>query len=103
MTGERVDRTTYSPAQGFTHQQEPRTVGQQRISSMHDDTEKGNVTTSSRRSADEVPEFYAPIGLPQNLQKVVVDLVELHRQSKQAHWNLVGTNFRDLHLATLGR
>jgi starvation-inducible DNA-binding protein len=39
-----------------------------------------------------------PRSLPQNLQKVVVDLIELHLQGKQAHWNLVGTNFRDLHL-----
>jgi starvation-inducible DNA-binding protein len=29
---------------------------------------------------------------------VLVDLIELHLQGKQAHWNLVGTNFRDLHL-----
>ena len=27
-----------------------------------------------------------------------MDLIELHLQGKQAHWNLVGTNFRDLHL-----
>jgi starvation-inducible DNA-binding protein len=27
-----------------------------------------------------------------------VDLIELHLQGKQAHWKLVGTNFRDLHL-----
>ena len=26
------------------------------------------------------------------------DLIELHLQGKQAHWNVVGTNFRDLHL-----
>jgi starvation-inducible DNA-binding protein len=45
-----------------------------------------------------VRQFDAPPGLPQNLQKVLVDLVELHLQGKQAHWNLVGTNFRDLHL-----
>jgi starvation-inducible DNA-binding protein len=36
--------------------------------------------------------------LVQNLQEVLVDLVELHLQGKQAHWNLIGTNFRDLHL-----
>src|SRR6202011_1178528 len=47
---------------------------------------------------DEVREFDAPPSLPQNLQKVLVDLIELHLQGKQAHWNLVGTNFRDLHL-----
>lgn len=33
-----------------------------------------------------------------NLQAVLVDLIELHVQGKQAHWNLVGKNFRDLHL-----
>jgi starvation-inducible DNA-binding protein len=33
-----------------------------------------------------------------NLQLVLVDLVELHIQGKQAHWNVVGSNFRDLHL-----
>lgn len=36
--------------------------------------------------------------LSDNLQAVLVDLVELHVQGKQAHWNIVGTNFRDLHL-----
>ena len=53
---------------------------------------------TKRRSDDEVQEFDAPPSLPQNLQKVLVDLIELHLQGKQAHWNLVGTNFRDLHL-----
>lgn len=36
--------------------------------------------------------------LASNLQKVLTDLIELHLQGKQAHWNIVGTNFRDLHL-----
>lgn len=36
--------------------------------------------------------------LANNLQLVLTDLIELHLQGKQAHWNLVGTNFRDLHL-----
>ncbi|MGY4541643.1 starvation-inducible DNA-binding protein [Arthrobacter sp. UYNi723] len=36
--------------------------------------------------------------LASNLQMVLTDLIELHLQAKQAHWNLVGTNFRDLHL-----
>lgn len=53
---------------------------------------------SLRRAHDEVRQFDAPPSLLQNLQKVLVDLVELHLQGKQAHWNLVGTNFRDLHL-----
>ena len=32
------------------------------------------------------------------MQRVLVDLIELQLQGKQAHWNVVGTNFRDLHL-----
>jgi starvation-inducible DNA-binding protein len=53
---------------------------------------------SRRLSDDEVRVFDAPPSLAQNLQKILVDLIELHLQGKQAHWNLVGTNFRDLHL-----
>lgn len=36
--------------------------------------------------------------LSNNLQSVLVDLIELHVQGKQVHWNIVGKNFRDLHL-----
>lgn len=36
--------------------------------------------------------------LDDNLQRVLVDLIELHLQGKQAHWSVVGKNFRDLHL-----
>ncbi|GAB4097868.1 DNA starvation/stationary phase protection protein [Sinomonas halotolerans] len=36
--------------------------------------------------------------LAKGLQAVLVDLIELGLQGKQAHWNVVGTNFRDLHL-----
>ena len=32
-----------------------------------------------------------------NLQSVLVDLIELHVQGKQAHWSVVGKNFCDLH------
>jgi starvation-inducible DNA-binding protein len=42
--------------------------------------------------------FVASPQLAQSLQRVHVDLVELHLQGKQAHWNVVGKNFRDLHL-----
>lgn len=56
------------------------------------------MTTSRRRAADQVSEFTAPPNLSQLLQNVLVDLIELHLQGKQAHWNLIGTNFRDLHL-----
>ncbi|MBG6213438.1 MAG: DNA starvation/stationary phase protection protein [Cryobacterium sp.] len=42
--------------------------------------------------------MHASETLSNNLQSVLVDLIELHLQGKQAHWNVVGKNFRDLHL-----
>lgn len=42
--------------------------------------------------------FQASTQLGDNLQRVLVDLLELQFQGKQAHWNVVGTNFRDTHL-----
>ena len=42
--------------------------------------------------------FTASADLSANLQKVLVDLIELSLQGKQAHWNVVGKNFRDTHL-----
>ncbi|WP_425840027.1 Dps family protein [Microbacterium sp. PA5] len=42
--------------------------------------------------------FTASKALGDNLQKVLVDLIELASQGKQAHWNVIGTNFRDTHL-----
>jgi starvation-inducible DNA-binding protein len=42
--------------------------------------------------------FRASKNLGRDLQSVLVDLIELHLQGKQAHWNVVGKNFRDLHL-----
>lgn len=54
--------------------------------------------SAARRDADEVRAFHAPASLFGDLQKVLADLIELHLQAKQPHWNLVGTNFRDLHL-----
>lgn len=41
--------------------------------------------------------FTASQALSDNLQKVLVDLIELASQGKQAHWNVVGKNFRDTH------
>jgi starvation-inducible DNA-binding protein len=52
--------------------------------------------TSRRQNAEKG--FTASKALTDNLQKVLVDLIELHLQGKQAHWNVVGKNFRDLHL-----
>ena len=42
--------------------------------------------------------FTASDKLAASLQRVLVDLIALHVQGKQAHWNVVGRNFRDLHL-----
>lgn len=41
--------------------------------------------------------FRASEKLSENLQSVLVDLLELASQGKQAHWNVVGKNFRDTH------
>src|SRR4051794_21666999 len=45
------------------------------------------------------PPFTASEQLAGHLQQLSVDLIDLHLQGKQAHWNVVGLNFRDLHLA----
>jgi starvation-inducible DNA-binding protein len=52
----------------------------------------------NRRTATDITGFTASPALAADLQRVLVDLIELHLQGKQAHWNVVGTNFRDLHL-----
>jgi starvation-inducible DNA-binding protein len=52
----------------------------------------------NRRTETEITGFTASAALATALQRVLVDLIELHLQGKQAHWNVVGTNFRDLHL-----
>jgi starvation-inducible DNA-binding protein len=61
------------------------------------------MTTSSapggaRRAQTGAAAFTASPQFARALQQIVVDLVELHLQGKQAHWNVVGHNFRDLHL-----
>jgi starvation-inducible DNA-binding protein len=57
----------------------------------------GNVV-NNRRTEDAVPRFLGSAVLAEHLQRVLVDLIELHLQGKQAHWNVAGPNFRDLHL-----
>ncbi|MFJ9680558.1 Dps family protein [Streptomyces sp. NPDC101194] len=52
----------------------------------------------SRRPENAGAGFTASPQLARALQQIVVDLVELHLQGKQAHWNVIGHNFRDLHL-----
>ena len=53
---------------------------------------------NQRRNASEIAGFAPSAAFVDHLQSVLVDLIELHLQGKQAHWNVVGTNFRDLHL-----
>jgi starvation-inducible DNA-binding protein len=56
-------------------------------------------TKSNRRSEQQLSTgFTASRHLAASLQRVLVDLIELSLQAKQAHWNVVGHNFRDLHL-----
>jgi starvation-inducible DNA-binding protein len=52
----------------------------------------------NRRTETDITSFMASPTLVSALQRVLVDLIELQLQGKQAHWNVVGTNFRDLHL-----
>jgi starvation-inducible DNA-binding protein len=56
------------------------------------------MTSATRRNDADITAFAASPELAGNLQRVLADLIELHLQGKQAHWNAVGTNFRDLHL-----
>lgn len=58
-------------------------------------------TTATRHRTDQHvshPAFRADEQLANHLQQVLVDLNDLALQGKQAHWNAVGPNFRDLHL-----
>ena len=56
----------------------------------------GGAKPTRRQNAEKG--FTASKELIENMQRVHVDLIELHLQGKQAHWNVVGKNFRDLHL-----
>ncbi|BAY00169.1 putative starvation-induced DNA protecting protein/Ferritin and Dps [Mycobacteroides stephanolepidis] len=53
---------------------------------------------TTRTPESDVTNFQASAAVSASLQQVLVDLIELHLQGKQAHWNVVGSNFRDLHL-----
>jgi starvation-inducible DNA-binding protein len=52
------------------------------------------VTTSHRRHFLDKPAREKTAGL---LQSCLVDLIDLGLQGKQAHWNLVGRRFREVH------
>ncbi len=55
-------------------------------------------TLSQTTTRDAAAPFQASAQLAAHLQQLHVDLIDLHLQGKQAHWNVVGKNFRDLHL-----
>ncbi|GAA5155755.1 DNA starvation/stationary phase protection protein [Nocardioides marinquilinus] len=63
-------------------------------------TQSDGQTGSERHKAvhSSHPAFKASPQLAAHLQQLLVDLTDLHLQGKQAHWNVVGRNFRDLHL-----
>ena len=66
-----------------------------------DSTPRNNRRASGARLTDEQNAergFSASQALSDNLQKVLVDLLELASQGKQAHRNVVGKNFRDTHV-----
>lgn len=56
---------------------------------------KGVAKTTRQQNAETG--FTASTTLANNLQAVLVDLLDLAIQGKQAHWNVVGRNFRDTH------
>ena len=60
-------------------------------------TARGGTGEKSTRRQNAEKGFVASKKLGENLQAVLVDLLELSMQGKQAHWNVVGTNFRDTH------
>lgn len=57
---------------------------------------KSGARKTRRQNAEQG--FTASKGLADKMQLVLVDLLELQLQGKQAHWNVVGKNFRDTHL-----
>ncbi|WP_309132549.1 DNA starvation/stationary phase protection protein [Brevibacterium sp.] len=58
--------------------------------------EPKGTSTTERENAERG--FTASPSLAKNLQTVLVDFIALQLVAKQAHWNIVGPNFRDLHL-----
>lgn len=57
----------------------------------------GNLSArTDLEDSDEVTIRYSVCG---DLQACLADLIELQLQSKHAHWNVVGRDFRSIHLA----
>ena len=60
-------------------------------------TAPGGKGVKSTRRQNAEKGFVASRELDEALQACLVDLLELQMQGKQAHWNVVGRNFRDTH------
>ena len=60
-------------------------------------TARGGSGEKRTRRQNAEKGFIASAKLSRDLQAVLVDLLELAMQGKQAHWNVVGRNFRDTH------
>jgi starvation-inducible DNA-binding protein len=61
-------------------------------------TSLSDIATTSRRRVVDVPAIAATPQVATALQAVLVDLLELQTQAKQAHWNIEGAAFHGLHL-----
>jgi len=61
-------------------------------------TDTLNAGTSTGKVHAAHPAYKASDKVASHLQQLLVDVSELALQAKQAHWNVVGRNFRDLHL-----
>lgn len=79
------------------HEQRTLRPGGNREEARHD-RHFGARTRKSSRTQTETEVFTASKKLSDALQQVLVELLELQLQGKQAHWNVIGHNFRDLHL-----
>ncbi|MFS0852629.1 Dps family protein [Microbacterium sp. 179-I 3D4 NHS] len=72
-----------------------KTTSKSKSKSTESASAQAGVKTTRRQNAEKG--FTASPTLAANLQAVLVDLLELALQGKQAHWNVVGRNFRDTH------
>lgn len=61
----------------------------------HADAHPGRSAWTNLEDSDQATVRYS---VCTSLQSCLADLIELHLQAKQAHWNLVGQDFRSLHL-----
>ena len=56
------------------------------------------MSTKTVKNAPVTPAFTASAELRADLQRALIDITVLSLVGKQIHWNVVGPNFRDLHL-----